>query len=102
MSDKQYNGWTNYETWRVNLEIFDDYFASLDEAELIDLKRESEYDLVQQLRDMVTERLDLDGPSGGLTRDYADAFIDGVNFYEIVRTQLADVVVPVDEEADDE
>ena len=23
MSDTKYNGWTNYATWRVNLEIFD-------------------------------------------------------------------------------
>ena len=23
MSDKTYNGWTNYATWRVNLEMFD-------------------------------------------------------------------------------
>ena len=23
MTDKTYNGWTNYATWRVNLEIFD-------------------------------------------------------------------------------
>jgi hypothetical protein len=22
-NDRKYNGWTNYETWRVNLEIFD-------------------------------------------------------------------------------
>ena len=24
MSDKTYNGWSNYATWRINLEIFDD------------------------------------------------------------------------------
>jgi hypothetical protein len=23
MNDQKYNGWTNYATWRVNLEIFD-------------------------------------------------------------------------------
>lgn len=26
--DKGYNGWTNYETWRVNLEVLDGYDAS--------------------------------------------------------------------------
>ena len=25
MSDKKYNGWTNYATWRVQLEIIDGY-----------------------------------------------------------------------------
>ena len=25
MSDKKHNGWTNYATWRVNLEIIDGY-----------------------------------------------------------------------------
>ena len=23
MTDNSYNGWRNYETWRVNLEVFD-------------------------------------------------------------------------------
>ena len=25
MTDQKYNGWANYETWRVNLELFDGY-----------------------------------------------------------------------------
>jgi len=27
-TDNKYNGWTNYETWRVNLEIFDNFDIS--------------------------------------------------------------------------
>lgn len=101
MSDSKYNGWSNYATWRVNLEICDDYFASLDEDERIVLKQQAEidgyYSLKETLREVVNDCLDLDG-STGLTRDYADAFISEVDFYEIARTQLADVVVPMAEE----
>ena len=34
MKDTTYNGWTNYATWRVNLELFDgsDQFWSADSA----------------------------------------------------------------------
>jgi hypothetical protein len=30
MSDKTYNGWTNYATWRIHLEIFDGMSLDLD------------------------------------------------------------------------
>ena len=30
MKDQKYNGWTNYATWRVNLEIFDGLHSDID------------------------------------------------------------------------
>lgn len=96
-----YNGWSNYATWRVNLEICDDWFASLDIDEWVVLKQQAEidgyYSLKETLREVVSDHLDLDG-STGLTRDYADAFVDEVDFYEIAETQLADVELPKEEE----
>lgn len=102
---RPYNGWSNYQTWRVNLEILDDYFASMDEEEQIDLKREGEtegYTYVgHRLRETVSDFLDMAGGEG-LVRDYADAFLDDVNWSEIARTQLADVELPQGEEDEEE
>jgi hypothetical protein len=68
-----YNGWTNYATWRVNLEMFDGYdastFASIDE-------------LSRHLKDMAEMYIEQSAPEG-LALDYAMAFISDVNWYEI-------------------
>jgi hypothetical protein len=86
MSDKTYNGWTNYETWRVNLEVFDgidpnDYFndanGNLDESELADNLKEWADELIV-------------GNSQGLMADYARAFLQNVNYREIASHMIED------------
>jgi len=85
MSDTKYNGWTNYATWRVNLEMFDgmdwvEAFGNPD-PELTDV-----YELSLALKDYAEEIIEL--PFGGskaegLALDYALAFMSDVNWYEI-------------------
>ena len=58
MSDKTYNGWTNYATWRVNLEIFDGW----DVNDLDSLTMGDNTNLHDQLKDYVQ---DLIYESGG-------------------------------------
>ena len=67
MNDTKYNGWTNYATWRINLELFDgsEQFWSADSA-----------------REFVEEIIYESTPEG-VARDYALAFISDVNWYEI-------------------
>jgi hypothetical protein len=67
MSNATYNGWTNYATWRVNLEMFDgsDQFWSADSAR--------EY----------VEEIIIDSTPEGVARDYALAFLSDVNWHEI-------------------
>lgn len=78
MSDTTYNGWTNYATWRVNLEIFD----GLDADEFFDLTQET-YDLGKELKEFA-ETLITDGKDEtSLTKDYALAFLSDVNWHEI-------------------
>ena len=72
-----YNGWTNYATWRVNLEMFDGYDGASDN----DLDA---YDLGQSLRDMAEEMIG----GEGLARDYALAFIADVNWREIAAMMI--------------
>ena len=68
-----YNGWTNYATWRVNLEILGDIqFEDKTSAD----------DLKEIVEDVVFSQYEM--PSGShLIEDYAKAFISEVNFYEI-------------------
>ena len=65
----EYNGWTNYATWRVNLEILSD--MEFDEQVSADY-----------LKDLVEELVFID-VKDCLAADYARAFIAQVNFYEI-------------------
>ena len=67
MNDTKYNGWTNYATWRVNLEMFDgsDQFWTADSAKEF------------------VEEIIIDSTPEGVARDYALAFISDVNWYEI-------------------
>jgi len=77
-----YNGWTNYATWRVNLEIFD----GMDCSDIPMLSRYSEpdpHEVAEYLKDYVQELLDMDCDPSRLANAYANAFISDVNWYEI-------------------
>jgi hypothetical protein len=83
-----YNGWTNYATWRVNLEIFDgmeprEFGRGLDK-----------FDLADRLKDYVDEILTSDSmqwsghDAGRLVLDYARAFVSDVDWREIAESML--------------
>ena len=71
-----YNGWTNYATWRVNLEILGD--IEFDEQVSADYLKEI-------VEDVVFSQYEL-GNGSHLVEDYARAFISEVNFYEIAQS----------------
>ena len=85
-----YNGWTNYETWRVNLEIFDGLDIS-DEKHMAD---DAHY-LADYLKEMAEEvvfadcRYDERRPSN-LMEDYARAFLSDVDWYQIATRMVED------------
>jgi hypothetical protein len=78
---EKYNGWTNYATWRVNLEFFDGC-AWLESME--DCKDLHAY--AETLKDMVSEALEIDAK--GLAFNYAMAFISDVNWHEIAQSMI--------------
>ena len=86
MSDKTYNGWTNYETWRVNLEIFDG-FNSWDSNHLDSLTMDDDYYLAGQLKDYACELVE-EGSTNSLATSYALAFLDAVNWQEIAKALI--------------
>ena len=74
-----YNGWTNYQTWRINLEVFDNF----------DIEGYSNdvYELSNELKTYIEDYLS-ETTNEGLALDYAMAFISEVNFYEIAENLL--------------
>jgi hypothetical protein len=85
MSDTKYNGWTNYETWRVNLELFDgvDWVNVFGDP---DPDLPNPHELSLELKEYAEEVV-LSG-SSGLVADYASAFLNEVNYYEIADSML--------------
>jgi len=79
----EYNGWTNYETWRVNLEVFD----GLDMSEEIRMADDVDY-LADYLSEMVDETVC--GDADGLAKDYARAFLSNVDFHQIAARMMED------------
>jgi hypothetical protein len=80
MENTKYNGWTNYATWRVNLEVFDG-IAWLDQFD----DGISVYDASVLLKEYAEELIEVSS-SEGLARDYALAFLSDVNWYEIAQS----------------
>ena len=84
--DTTYNGWTNYATWRINLEMFDGrtwedfYFRSSKPGKGI---------LARALEIHATDYI-TDQNVGGLVEDYALAFLNQVDWHEIASHMLDD------------
>ena len=85
---EKYNGWTNYETWRVNLEVFDDfepaqYYSAFNPEDV--------HGLGQSLKAYAEEVIfDCAEVPKGLAHDYAMAFLSNVNFREIAQHLVDD------------
>jgi len=71
-TDTKYNGWTNYATWRVNLEIFDGWDDISEDV--IPAER---------LEEIANEILEIGVADSSTTLDFARAFISDVNWHEI-------------------
>jgi hypothetical protein len=85
-----YNGYTNYATWRVNLEVFDgmDYLQVFGNNESdFDPRMIDEYELADSMQSLAEELIF--SPFGGsqcpegLAMDYARAFLSEVNWREL-------------------
>lgn len=81
MTDKTYNGWTNYATWRVNLEMFD----GMSPGELLNDAPCTVSTLADTLKEYAENWLD---DAQGLAYEWAMAFIADVNWQEIAQHML--------------
>jgi hypothetical protein len=81
--NKTYNGWTNYATWRIMLEIFN----GGDFTDLVNGSQD-QYDLANILREYVEEIVGMNADQNGLAYSYALAFLSDVNYYEIAEALI--------------
>lgn len=75
MNNNRYNGWQNYETWRVNLECFDAWEGNLE---------------AEEAREMIESCIEEDCKEG-IGRDYAMAFISNVDWREIAEAHNEEI-----------
>lgn len=88
-TDNRHNGWTNFPTWKVNLELFDsidprDYWSR-------EIKGDSAYDLAVQLEEFALNYVDdadaeLDGSA--IVSGWVRAFLADVNWIEIAEHMM--------------
>ena len=79
MSDKGHNGWTNYATWRVNLEIISQYNWA--EEPFVN---ELTVSYLEELVEQAVFGVDDERKEDLLKDSYASAFLSEVNYYEIL------------------
>lgn len=83
--DEEHNGWSNYATWRVNLEMFDGINFVRD-----DVWGDTVADFAQQLQGdaetRIDEEFDDESRNNSYANSYSHAFIADVNWYEIAES----------------
>ena len=80
MSSTNYNGWTNYATWRVAHDILND--ITFEDSVTID-------DLKEIVRDVVFSNLE----GHYLATDYANLFLDNVYWAELADVYNTDILI---------
>lgn len=90
MTENGYNGWTNWETWIINLwmdndqELYDQY-GSIAHAEASKNERSATYRLSKALQEQFDEWIpEIKGPY----KDLLDGAIREINWHEIARHML--------------
>lgn len=85
METDNYNGWTNYATWRVKLEMVNgnDYLDS--EQSFKDV-----YELSKYIKETIEDYIETESDNGregiNFAQSYAMAFLSDVNWYEIAES----------------
>lgn len=110
MSEKTYNGWTNYETWNVNLWMNSDGSDSHWRERAEELMRDNDNDrdeatraLADEIKDSIEEANPV-GNDASMFSDLMSAVLSEVNWHETADHYVLDVEVeePEPDEPDDE
>lgn len=91
----EYNGWYNYETWRVNLEMLDGMTPEdfgFRRNEFLDEDRRDDFTerLADALETHVAEVVEMDAK--GFALDLANSFLARVEWMEIAEHMVADYI----------
>ncbi len=100
MSDERYNGWANYPTWRIGLEIFSEGCVT---DYLIETNTDPESIDAEWAEDYAEEIIFGHCVTDGIVESYARAFVNQVHWYEIASHISADLKEAIDwNEGDDD
>jgi hypothetical protein len=88
---EQYNGWTNYETWRIQLEVIDgmtleDFGFDVHDVDTDDV---ADVESVAGALEMYTCEL-IEGQASGFALDLAHTFLARVDWVEIAEHMISD------------
>lgn len=97
MSDIKYNGWTNYATWRVNLEFCDDICSSLIGEQTFTSVEELAAYLKDDCDGYVDQALGFDADRNVVLKGWLNAFLEDVNWHEIAEANAEELVRAEDE-----
>ena len=91
MADEGYQGYTNYETWAVNLWIDNDqglHEMVMEWTEEVAGEENPEYELARMIRDFVEEYNPLADEEASMYSDLLSSAISSVNWMEIAEMHL--------------
>ncbi len=90
MSNETYNGWTNYETWRVNLEMLDG--MTLDDMGLHLTEEDDRDEITEQLAEALEAHCVeiVEHDARGFALNLAQSFLARVNWEEIAEHMVSD------------
>lgn len=90
MTDNTYNGWTNYETWKHNLEMVNhDFWAEVFNAEAIEASGMDTDSAIESLASALEdEALDYADELEGYAASIMHSHISKINFFEIAKNIL--------------
>lgn len=93
MSKTKYNGWRNYATWRVRLELFDEPCEVLENFTAQDCKDWAENYIADWADSPVGKKMFPSGSGYNLITGWALAFMDDVDWQEIADSLTCDELV---------
>jgi hypothetical protein len=103
MCEKQYNGYTNYETWVVNLWIDNDEYTQDETRDWMTENHNTfqyKFQLDEAYREFVEELFD--SPTSGLAGDLIGHALDNVNWKELTDLLIEELELDQEEEEEEE
>ena len=88
MKRKEYNGWTNYETWVTKLWMDNNQESYNYYQELAEEYRKQPYELSQRIKEEFEEANPLNELESSVFHDLLNSAISNINWYEIAESLL--------------
>jgi hypothetical protein len=96
MSDRTYNGWTNYETWAVGMYLDGNYTGEGTYLAVRDLVEEvapnGKFRVADSLKDWTEGHIEAEHETSGIVADLVGAALSEVDWEELAEAQLSALV----------